>query len=226
MRTSAHNHHTPNGEKETSRLEAFSDGVFAIAITLLIIDLKVPHVQGAGGTAELFKALAALWPSFVAFLASFVAVLILWVNHHGLFRLIHTLDAPFMYLNGYLLLMVTFVPYPTAVLAQYLTQASGKAAAAFYCGTFVLINIGFNLMWVAIRKNPRLLKHGIPPEHLAALRRAARLALPVYLGALLLSFVNAYAGLALCSAPWVAWAKISYNPEDRSVTEHATRTAS
>lgn len=207
---SSREHRTSSGEKETSRVEAFSDGVFAIAITLLIIELKVPHVTG--GNAALFEALSALWPSFLAFLASFAAILILWVNHHGLFRLIHSLDAKFMYANGFLLLMVTFVPFPTAVLAQHLEQPSAKVAAAFYCGTFLLINVSFNLMWLAVRLNGRLLRQNVPAEHVRKLTRAALTALPIYIGALLFCFVNAYAGLALCSGPWVVWAVLNYSP--------------
>ena len=97
-------------ERETARVEAFSDGVFAIAITLLVLEFKVPHLAEGASSADLFAALAQLWPSLIAFLGSFGAILIMWINHHGLFRLIHKTDGPFLFANGFMLLMVTFVP--------------------------------------------------------------------------------------------------------------------
>ena len=83
-------------EKETGRVEAFSDGVFAIAITLLVLEFKVPHLPAGASGRDLFLALLDLWPSMVAFLGSFGAILIMWINHHGLFRLIHKTDSPFL----------------------------------------------------------------------------------------------------------------------------------
>src|SRR5690349_5557000 len=74
--------------KETARVEAFSDGVFAIAITLLILEIKVPHLPSGAGSRELLHALLAEWPSLLAFVLSFTAVLVMWINHHGLFNLI------------------------------------------------------------------------------------------------------------------------------------------
>ena len=91
------------------RVEAFSDGVFAIAITLLILEIRVPHVAHG-----LWAGLLALWPSYVAFLLSFVVILIEWVNHHELLRNVQGVSYPFLFANGLLLLTVTFVPFPTA----------------------------------------------------------------------------------------------------------------
>src|SRR5438477_2844831 len=102
------------------RTEAFSDGIFGIAMTLLILEIQVPHESAGMSNAELARALASLWPSFFAFLASFCTVLIMWVNHHGLFELISHVDRRLMFVNGALLAVVTFVPFPTAVLAQHL----------------------------------------------------------------------------------------------------------
>src|SRR6266536_5037577 len=97
-----------------TRVEAFSDGVFAIAITLLILEIRVPHVDHG-----LWAGLVALWPSYVAFLMSFAVILIMWVNHHELLRMVGGVTYPFLFTNGLLLLTVTFVPFPTAVLAAY-----------------------------------------------------------------------------------------------------------
>ena len=97
-------------EKETGRVEAFSDGVFAIAITLLILEIKVPKLSHDSPPAALARALLDLWPSFLAFLLSFFAILIMWINHHGLFNMVRRVSPGFLYANGFLLLFVSFVP--------------------------------------------------------------------------------------------------------------------
>src|SRR5204863_6829827 len=117
-------------EKETQRLEAFSNGVFAIAITLLVLEMKVPHDAGLG----LGRALLDGWPSYFGFLTSFATIGIMWINHHRIFRLVGRIDHTLLILNGLLLLGVTFVPYPTAVLATYLGHPGDRIAAAFYSG--------------------------------------------------------------------------------------------
>ncbi len=130
-------------EKKTARLAAFSDGVFAVAMTLLVIDLKVPPPPPGAANHQLWG----IWPSFLAFVMSFVATLIMWVNHHGLFGLIQGVDARLLFANGLLLLLVTCVPFPTAVLAAHLNRETANTAAALYCGTYVVINLAYNLPW-------------------------------------------------------------------------------
>src|ERR1700761_2870287 len=109
-------------EKETGRLEAFSDGVFAIAITLLVLELKVPHLAtGEEPTsAGLRFSLLRQWPSYLALFTSFFTVLIMWVHHHTIFKLVRKADARLLFANGFLLLLVSVVPFPTAVVAEYL----------------------------------------------------------------------------------------------------------
>jgi len=104
------------GARETGRVEAFSDGVFAIAVTLLVLDLKVPKPGDLGGES-LLSALARQWPAFLAYLTSFATILVMWVNHHKMFNHIRRTDDRFLFLNGLLLLFVTFVPFPTALVA-------------------------------------------------------------------------------------------------------------
>lgn len=145
---------SPSAEKETGRLEAFSDGVFAIAITLLILNIDVPPLDG--GT--LAEALLRQWPAFLAYGVAFLTILIMWVNHHALFRHIHRIDRPFLILNGLLLMLVTFVNYPTALLTRYLTDEQGRTSAAiFFSATFVVIAILYNVLWRYAAHNGRLL---------------------------------------------------------------------
>src|SRR6516165_12547933 len=125
-------------EKETGRLEAFSDGVFAIAITLLVLELKVPSLSPSSFTSgALARGLLQQWPSYIGLVTSFFTILIMWVHHHAIFRNICRTDAWLHFANGCLLLGVTFVPYPTSILAAYLETPASKMAMAFYAGTFV-----------------------------------------------------------------------------------------
>jgi uncharacterized membrane protein len=199
-------------ERETARVEAFSDGVFAIAITLLVLEFKVPRLGPAASGGQLWAALQTLWPSLVAFLGSFAAILIMWISHHGLFRMVRRVDTPFLYVNGFMLLLVTFVPFPTAVLAEYLGHAGERVATAFYCGTFVVVSITFQLWWYTANRR-RLLHAHVSPAHIARIWGAYRFGLTVYVVATLLSFWNAAAGLGMCVALWVYWAVLSYRTE-------------
>jgi len=199
-------------EKETGRVEAFSDGVFAIAITLLVLEFKVPHLPAGANGRDLFLALLKLWPSMIAFLGSFVAILVMWINHHGLFRMIHKIDSPFLFANGFMLLMVTFVPFPTAVLAEYLGTPGERVAAAFYIGTFVIISIAFNVFWATTTKR-RLLKRSVPDTVVVRIRDAYRFGLVVYTASALLALWNASVGLAACLSLWIYWSVLEYRAE-------------
>jgi TMEM175 potassium channel family protein len=137
----------PNSpSNETARIEAFSDGVFAIAITLLILEIQVPPHTPHGG---LRAALLDLWPSYLAFLASFMTIGVMWLNHHRLFALISKKDDGLIAFNLLLLLGITWLPFPTALLAEHLTgpHVDQQAAAVVYAGSFFAIAIVFNVMW-------------------------------------------------------------------------------
>jgi uncharacterized membrane protein len=128
--------HATIAEKETSRVEAFSDGVFAIAITLLILEIKVPAAEHTATHGASCSARSRGCGLVRRFAASFFVILIMWVNHHEFLRLVRKVDYPFLFANGGVLLVVTFVPFPTAVLAEHLGMEGARAAAALYCGTF------------------------------------------------------------------------------------------
>ena len=192
-------------EKETGRVEAFSDGVFAIAITLLILEIKVPHEAGH----ELWRRLLDQWPSYFAFVTSFATIGIMWINHHRMFTLIHRVDPMLMILNGVLMLGMTFVPYPTAVVAEYLGHDGSTAAAVFLAITYILIAIAFNLLWryaASAQRKPRLLR--FPPDDPAvvAITRSYRLGPLFYLATLLVAFWDARVSVGLNLALAVYWA--------------------
>jgi uncharacterized membrane protein len=111
------------------RLEAFSDGVFAIAITLLVLDLAVPPREHAPDGESLASALGHQWPSYFAYLVSFLVIGIIWVNHHAVFDRVRLVDRPVMFVNLALLLVVSAIPFPTHLLAEYLTAGSDSHVA-------------------------------------------------------------------------------------------------
>jgi uncharacterized membrane protein len=129
----------------TSRLEAFSDGVFAVAATLLVLDLHVPLV----GSGALWPQIVAQWPSFVAYLVSFLTIGIIWVNHHALFGLISRVDRPLLFLNLLLLLTVSLLPFPTAIAGEWVLDEEQAPVAAVLLGcTFLLMGIAFSGIWL------------------------------------------------------------------------------
>lgn len=126
-----------NSHKELQRIEAFSDGVFAIACTLLVLEFKVPHVEDMMRPGALWPALKAVWPSFVAYLISFGSILVAWAGHHRALNMLVRSSKAFLYANGLLLLTVTFMPFPTAVLAEYINTPQANIAVMFFsaaCG--------------------------------------------------------------------------------------------
>ncbi len=175
--------------KETARLEAFSDGVFAIAITLLVLELKAPR-EGV----DLGAALLAQWPSYLAFVNSFVTIGIMWVNHHRLFAHIRRVDHALFLWNLLLLMGVTAVPFPTAVLAEHLGHPSGRLAAMLYNGTFVVIAVVFNLLWRHASSGGRLLSDRFDADEVRAITRQYAFGPVVYLACFAVSYVSAAVG--------------------------------
>jgi uncharacterized membrane protein len=189
---------TRGDEKETGRLEAFSDGIFAVAITLLVLEIRLPSVGQTGLGAWVLSQ----WPAFVAYFISFMTILIMWINHHEIFKLVHRTDHTFMVINGLLMMVITFVNYPTAVLADAM-QKSGPGdsdpifAAAFYSATFILISIVFQAVWRYATYKRRLLSKHVDPALVATITNQYRFGPVFYLVAFALAFVNVWASVAL-----------------------------
>ncbi len=196
--------------ESTGRVEAFSDGVFAIAITLLILEIRVPEVGGHGAEGGLGAALAALWPSYLAFAISFCVILIMWVNHHELMRLVRAVDYPFLFANGFVLLLVTFVPFPTAVLAQHLATREAAPAVAFYCGTFVVISLTWGWLFLTIVRRG-LLRPDVHPATITRIRRAYAAGPIVYAVAASIAFFQPILALALNASLWLLWIRLGYH---------------
>jgi uncharacterized membrane protein len=192
----------------SGRVEAFSDGVMAIAITLLILDVKVPKGAEEGRLAH---ELARQWPNYVTYAVTFAVIGIMWVNHHFLFHRVRVVTRPLLFLNIGLLMSISFLPFPTALLAEYLREdRNGHVAAAVYSVTMVIIGIGFVSIWWYLSVHPELLRSG---STAADARLAMRRSIPgplVYGGTIVLAFISAplclavYAAMALYFMVWRA----------------------
>jgi uncharacterized membrane protein len=178
-----------------NRLETFSDGVLAIAITLLVIDVRPPEVpQGE----QLAHALWMQWPSYVAYLVSFLTIGVIWLNHHRVFDQVVQVDGPLLLLNLHLLLWTALIPFPTAVVAQHLadTGEAARTASARYSGVLLLMGVAFGALFVWVTHIGRRLS----PKALRAARLRFMIGQAVYAAAVALSWVSARLALALCGA--------------------------
>jgi uncharacterized membrane protein len=182
-----------------NRLEAFSDGVLAIAITLLVIEIHPPTL-GEGET--LAHALWQQWPSYVAYLVSFLTIGVIWLNHHRVFTQVVRVDGPLLLLNLNLLLWTALIPFPTAVVAEHLGGAgeAARTASALYSGVLLVMGVSFGALFAWVTRTDRLLGRLPPPEVVRAARRRFMVGQAVYAAALALSWVSAPAALGLCGA--------------------------
>ena len=180
----------------TGRLEAFSDGVFAVAITLLVLDLRPPH--GAATPDDLWRSLGDLWPHYAAYAVSFLIIGIVWVNHHAVLALIVRVDRGLAFLNILLLMTVALIPFGTGLLAEYLTHGSPEhAAAAAYSIVITLMGLAFGTLWIYASRGGRLLVPGFPREELPRITRRFVVGTPVYAATIGIAFASALACLAV-----------------------------
>lgn len=196
-----------SGEKENARLEAFSDGVFAIAITLLVLDLHVP--VDAKSPDALASELWKQWPSYMAFVTSFGTVLIMWINHHGVLKFVRRADKSVMFANGLLLLTVTAVPFPTHIIAEYLSTPAAPIASAVYAGFFVLVSMTYNLLWAVAAYKRRLLVQNVSNATVSQIFRNNLLGFGAYVFATAVAAVNPQVSFGICALLWIFWALVA-----------------
>jgi uncharacterized membrane protein len=183
----------------TGRVEAFSDGVFAIVVTLLVLEIHVPEPDAAH---SLGHELLAQWPSYAAYVVSFMTVGIIWINHHAMFSRLAVVDHSILILNLLLLLVVAALPFTTSLMATYLKEGHGEnLAAAIYGASFLLMGHVFGVL----NKHILMRRAGLMKVKLSfeARRRAlhfARLGQIPYLAAVALAFVSPYLTIAICGA--------------------------
>jgi TMEM175 potassium channel family protein len=181
----------------TTRVEAFSDGVFAIAATLLVLEFTVGDVPGP----QLGHALLELWPSYLAYTTSFITIGIIWINHHYCMATIARCDRTFLFLNLLLLLTVAFMPFPTKLVANYLQKPGGEQAAVYaYDATFIVMSIIYNTWWHYASRGRRLISDEVPESQVRAISRAFNPGVPMYVFVGLVAIVSPLASVVLTLA--------------------------
>ena len=190
-------------EKETGRIEAFSDGVFAIAATLLVLEITVPIADTTGqpysDAGALLNALTTQWTHYLAYLMGFSTIVIMWINHHSLFRLIRRSTHGLLLWNSLLLMVISLVPFPTAVLAAYLALFDDRAQLALiiYSGWGIVIALAYNGLWWYMSSGNRLINRTADPREVRAVTQSFFFGPILYLAGLLLAIVSAPASLGV-----------------------------
>jgi uncharacterized membrane protein len=186
------------------RLESFSDGVIAVAITLLALDL---HVPAAGARASLAHRLGLEWPNYAAFVISFITIGIIWINHHAMLRRLVRVDHTVLLLNLVLLMTICVLPFSTSLEAQYLRASGGEhLAAAVWAGSFLTMSLAFLATQRYVLGRPELLHPHVTPELRSWLMRRNATGLAPYALATALAAASPYATLAICGAVAVFYA--------------------
>ena len=191
-------------QKETLRIETFSDGVFCIAVTLLSLEVGV-KIKGEINNKALLDGLLDEWPIYLAYAISFVNVLLAWIGHHGLFKMLLKSDNAIMISNGLLLMLVALVPFPTKTLGKFFLTDAFKTAVVFYTGYFVLISLAFRLLWHAASRKAGNLVQDVTAKQIRHTTRNENLGLLFNTIIFGVAFLNPWLALALSFVMWVYW---------------------
>ncbi|HSD24686.1 MAG TPA: TMEM175 family protein [Solirubrobacterales bacterium] len=197
----------------TNRLEAFSDGVFAVAITLLVLEINVP------GGENLWHQLKDEWPSFAAFFVSFWVIGIIWVNHHGVLDHLERADRPVLYLNLLVLMTVVFIPFSTALMAEHLKSgADERVAALVYSGAFLAMAIAFGVLWEYITRHRGPLGVELSDDEVRRISVGFQIGNPFYAVAVAVSFISPAVVLVIIAALAVYYMVAGMRSPDRAET--------
>ena len=180
-------------EAGTARMETFSDGVFAIAATLLVLEIGI----GTGQDQHLGRALVDLWPSYLAYATSFLIIGIIWVNHHDCVACMARVDRPMLFINTVFLMVVSFIPFPTKLVAEHLQKQGEHAAVYAYAITLLLMAVLYNIWWHYASRGRRLIAGSVPQSRLDAISLAFAPGVPLYLLVLIVAFFNPLAAVVL-----------------------------
>jgi uncharacterized membrane protein len=184
------------------RVVAFSDGVMAVAITLLVLNLKVPDLHG-----DFTRALLDNWPDYAAYLVSFLTIGIMWVNHHAVFELVGRVDRRVLFINLGLLLSITLIPFTTNVVASaFVAGTNMRPAAVVYSGSLLLAGLAFNGLFVYSLSRPHLRAEHVGEHALPDLYRRFAVGAVIYPAATVLALVNAGVSVGLDAAVAVYYA--------------------
>jgi TMEM175 potassium channel family protein len=186
--------------EDKGRLEAFSDGVFAVAATLLVLEFTVKHGTKIGVGQQLLD----LWPAYLAYVTSFVTIGIIWINHHHTVSLLGRSDRTMLFINNLLLLTIVFLPFPTRLVAEDLHHgvpaSDEKSAVLAYSATFVVMAMLHLVWWQYARRNRRLIADTTPDSALRAVDRAYLPGVPMYGSVFVVAFFSPLAAVIMTLA--------------------------
>jgi uncharacterized membrane protein len=204
--------HNPN-----LRLETFCDAVIAIAITLLILEIKVPHIESIGH-GGLLHALAHHWPSWVAFVLSFGSILVAWWNHHNTFNHLNKTAALFQYANGFFLLTIVVIPFPTALMAEYINTEHANVAVLAYCVVSLVHNISWLALFQSIQKK-NLAKNDASRKKIVEGKQYTTYGFFVYLLICVIAYWFPITALVLINVTWIMWVVVGIMFSDKEAVE-------
>jgi uncharacterized membrane protein len=208
-------------EKDTSRIEAFSDGIFAVAITLLALDIGVDikdlqalHPLATTTDRELWHAITVEWPKILTYFNSFTAVLLMWMSHHQIFKILRTTSMKLMIINGLLLLIVALVPFPTKTLGEFIGTGAQKMAIIFYTGYSLIVSAAYVLFILsATTGKNNLLLPDEPRQKIQRIIRELKIGLTLNFSIFILAFFIPVMALILNFSMWIFWALVSRNKD-------------
>lgn len=188
---------------DNQRLEAFCDAIFAIAITLLILDIRVPDVDAVGPSAPLGSLLAAEWPSWFAFLLTFLTLFIAWTNHHHALAQLDKTSSPFIYANGLLMLTVVVFPFSAGLLGRFLDTDSARLVIVLYCLTNMVHNLGWVAVFHVARKPTSLARDADRHRRLETTSRVVTYTLALNIAIVVVAFWYPVVALVMVTTAWL-----------------------
>jgi uncharacterized membrane protein len=197
-----------------ARLEMFSDGVFAIAITILILEMKLPPVESIHSNADIWNYLIKLWPSFFALTLTFMIILISWMGHHNLLAGLDKTSPQFQIANGFFLFTVIFLPFPTALMAEYLDSPFAQPAVFLYCLSGTFHNIGWNALHKYIAFPLPLTKSSTNLDLLKRVRRGSQFGFFVSISIVIIAWWFPYIAIVLSFLIWLFWLYLTVDVKD------------
>ena len=201
-------------EKKTARLEAFSDGIFSVAITLLAIEIGISEYEGATNL-DLWHKILAKWPAYFTYFNSFATVLLIWIGHHKIINQVRAASQGVLLLNGMVLLFVVLFPFPTKTVGAFIGTNAVNTAVAFYTGYTGLIVLSMLLLNVGIVRKTKLLvsaENSLP--WFRKMIKGQVIGVMVYGVATLIAFYSPAVALLLTFAMWVFWAVVTFDTEE------------
>ncbi len=201
-------------EKQTTRLEAFSDGIFGVAITLLAIEIGIGEYEGANN-ANLWHKITEKWPEYFSYFNSFATVLLIWMGHQKIIKKIHKTNHRVLLVNGLVLLLVVLFPFPTRTVGNFIGTDAVNTAVSFYAGFTGLIVLSMLLLNLSIIRSPHLLID--EAKHLPWFKNQTRqqlIAVAVYAGAAGMAFYSPSVALGMTFMMWVFWAVITQEEDE------------